>query len=267
MGSVFLLLSLIGVLACSSFCMSILAHEYRQLFDDQEMQHLEGSRIGETVTGLHKLKHYLARFGYLDRGAHVAAAGIGEEEDRFDDGLESALKLFQRTHKLNVSGVVDSATLDLVKTPRCGVPDFVNGSVPHNISTRWVHYKGKIKWPRGKRTLTWSWLHPTLPYPFARLSIEYALAKWAEVTGFTFKEIPFEKHRDVGPRDASDTELRAFRRRGGVDGGAVGGDDGPAVRGAARARPHARAESLGGPGSGHVRVYSIWVRKATIDPG
>ncbi|XP_068639635.1 metalloendoproteinase 5-MMP-like [Aristolochia californica] len=184
----FLLLVLLSLttLPCFVFCRPIEGH--RRPF--KYLQPLEGSRIGETVTGLHKLKNYLARFGYLDY-AHVAT-GTGKD-DHFDSHLESALKLYQTTYKLNVSGVVDDATLDLMMTPRCGVPDFFNGSEA-GIGTQWVHFPGNPKWPANKRNLKWGPLQADFPYDFAVPSIIFAAQKWGAVTSFLFEELPFEQH-------------------------------------------------------------------------
>ncbi|XP_068646244.1 metalloendoproteinase 5-MMP-like [Aristolochia californica] len=186
----FLLLFILSLatLPCFVFCRK--SHGRRRLF--QNLQPLEGSRLGETVTGLHKLKHYLARFGYL-ANAHIAT-GPGED-DHFDDHLESALKLYQTTFSLNVSGVVDAATLDLMMEPRCGVPDFFNGSVP-GIGPRWAILPGRPKWPADKQShLKWGWLQPNFPFYFAEPSVIFAIQKWAYVTGFFFIEVPFEQHK------------------------------------------------------------------------
>ncbi|XP_031107317.1 metalloendoproteinase 2-MMP-like [Ipomoea triloba] len=51
----------------------------------------------------------------------------GEEDDGFDDFLESAVKTYHANHRLNATGVLDAETVSLLVTPRCGVADIVNG--------------------------------------------------------------------------------------------------------------------------------------------
>lgn len=150
---------------------------------------------GETQTlELHKLRNYLRAFGYLNDDA------TGDEKL-----LESALRTFQRTHHLNATGKLDSDTINLINTPRCGVPDN-HGShlvsnpkeMKHNeshghgvhIGSHYTFFVGLPKWPPTKHYLT---------YRFDRgaqsrvgdLALMFACAQafqlWGKVSNFTFQ--------------------------------------------------------------------------------
>ncbi len=60
----------------------------------------------------------------------------------FDKGTEDALFKFQSFYQLKTTGVLDEETLELMKTPRCGVPDFVE-EVPETPD----YVLSGTKWP------------------------------------------------------------------------------------------------------------------------
>lgn len=75
--------------------------------------------------------------------------------------MESALKLFQKTYHLNATGKLDSGTVNLINTPRYGVPDnlgklnYPNEITIHNgldrhgihIGSHYAFFEGNLKWP------------------------------------------------------------------------------------------------------------------------
>ncbi|RLN30960.1 metalloendoproteinase 1-MMP-like [Panicum miliaceum] len=65
-----------------------------------------------------ELKRYLARFGYMPGAEH-------EPADAFDTHMEAAVHRYQSTLNLSAAGhgQLDSATLDRIMAPRCGVGD------------------------------------------------------------------------------------------------------------------------------------------------
>lgn len=74
---------------------------------------LEGSTKGqENVDGLHQLKSYLAKFGYLENQV------VFENDNLFDEKLEKAIKTYQRNYKLSVTGHLDGATITQMMKPR-----------------------------------------------------------------------------------------------------------------------------------------------------
>ncbi|KAG5535001.1 hypothetical protein RHGRI_022941 [Rhododendron griersonianum] len=88
------------------------------------IKHLEGCHKGETVKGLQQLKKYLEAFGYLNYSPNQAHAN----DDNFDDSLEAAVKTYQLNYHLKTTGALDAQTVSQMTTPRCGVPDIVNGT-------------------------------------------------------------------------------------------------------------------------------------------
>ena len=64
---------------------------------------------------------FLTQYGYLPRSESGKSFLITHS------GLSSALKQMQKFGGLEQTGVLDEATLKLIKTPRCGVPDLIDG--------------------------------------------------------------------------------------------------------------------------------------------
>ena len=64
---------------------------------------------------------FLSKFGYLPRSEN------GKSYLLTSSGLSSALKKMQKFGGLEETGVIDEATLKLIKTPRCGMPDVIDG--------------------------------------------------------------------------------------------------------------------------------------------
>ncbi|XP_034681841.1 metalloendoproteinase 3-MMP-like [Vitis riparia] len=84
-------------------------------------KHLEGSKKGDKMEGIQKVKQYLQRYGYLS-STHYSQTNT----DEFDDALESAIKVFQTFYHLNPTEILDileTLTVTQMSRPRCGVPD------------------------------------------------------------------------------------------------------------------------------------------------
>ena len=64
---------------------------------------------------------FLSQYGYLPKSES------GKSFLLTPDGLSGALKQMQKFGGLEETGVLDEATLELIKTPRCGVPDLIDG--------------------------------------------------------------------------------------------------------------------------------------------
>ncbi|XP_056690490.1 metalloendoproteinase 5-MMP-like [Spinacia oleracea] len=159
---------------------------------------LEGSTKGqENVDGLHQLKSYLAKFGYLENQV------VFENDNLFDEKLEKAIKTYQRNYKLSVTGHLDGATITQMMKPRCGCPDIMNGrnskrnkdetSIYKNRKSRngtSLYVLGNTKWPPSKYNLTYKILSKTLvPGTFnMKHLVEESLKQWVEFSPFTFSE-------------------------------------------------------------------------------
>ena len=66
---------------------------------------LQGSKKGDKVEGIHKVRNYLQRFGYLS-STHSKTESQIDSDDHFDDALESAIKAFQTYFHLKPTGIL-----------------------------------------------------------------------------------------------------------------------------------------------------------------
>lgn len=165
------------------------------------IQNLQGCHKGQNVSGLHDLKKYLEKFGYLNENH-------SNDDDEFDDLFEAAVKKYQRNYHLNITGSLDSDTVNQMMKPRCGVADFVNGTKQrshhkHSHNTRFHtvgHYKffsGPRRWPQSQLTYRFD---SSVPVP-ASLNlnsvIRQAFQRWAQVSHFTFQEVPANSNANI----------------------------------------------------------------------
>ncbi|CAA3004106.1 metalloendoproteinase 2-MMP-like [Olea europaea var. sylvestris] len=161
------------------------------------LKHLEGCHKGEKTKDIHKLKKYLEKFGYLDY--HHSRNKTHENDDDFDDTLESAVKLYQYNYHINATGILDSETVSKMTKPRCGVTDIVNGTSRmraggkkhrgsgslHTVS-HYTFLPGNPRWPSESTHLTYGFLPST---PASAMSpVSRAFEKWASATHFTFSQ-------------------------------------------------------------------------------
>nr|GEW09938.1 metalloendoproteinase 1-like [Tanacetum cinerariifolium] len=145
-----------------------------------------GCRKGEDVKGIHDLKLYLSRFGYLN---YQTNPNISDpKKDHFDEELEAALKSYQVYYHLNATGTLDAPTLSTMVMPRCGFPDkegHHHSNGPLHIVSHYSFFPGSPKWPRSKRRLTYGF-GPRFPTRFMP-PVASAFRKWTTASRyFTF---------------------------------------------------------------------------------
>jgi len=70
---------------------------------------------------------HLSRFGYL------GSPGSGQAALLTGEGVTAALKQFQRFGGINVTGKLDQQTVELMGTPRCGVPDVLDDELVDDL--------------------------------------------------------------------------------------------------------------------------------------
>ncbi|GFS31055.1 hypothetical protein Acr_00g0015390 [Actinidia rufa] len=162
------------------------------------IKHLQGCHRGEKVKGIHQLKSYLEHFGYLDY-QHSQNQRHANDDD-FDDLLESAVQTYQRNYHLKATGTLDTQTVSKMTTPRCGVPDIINGTNfmragkkrhhhSHNTLHTVSHYsffRGYPRWPASQTHLTYGFLPGTNANAIS--AVVRAFNKWAAQTHFTFSQ-------------------------------------------------------------------------------
>ncbi|KAK1570396.1 hypothetical protein Q3G72_001256 [Acer saccharum] len=164
----------------------------------QFLQSLENvQKIDHNYTGIKDLKKYLKRFGYLKNYDDNVPAGL---EDAHDNDLLAAIKLYQQSFRLNVTGILDSDTVTQMMKPRCGVPDHVmikpknhghqddKGKSFHTVA----HYRfipGNPRWSNKQLTYKFSSTAQVPDDLNVRSAFKSAFQSWAQVTDFSFKEV------------------------------------------------------------------------------
>ncbi|KAL5723776.1 hypothetical protein ACHQM5_007130 [Ranunculus cassubicifolius] len=163
------------------------------------LRHLQGCHKGETAPGVHQLKQYLQKFGYL----HYSDKATHANDDEYDDLVESAVKTYQLNYHLNQTGSLDSQTLNEMMKPRCGVADIINGTTRMRSGKKHRHgpvslhtvshfsfFSGNPRWPASKMDLTYKFRSTVkvVDLHVLRPLISRAFAKWAAVSQFKFTE-------------------------------------------------------------------------------
>ncbi|XP_066365533.1 metalloendoproteinase 1-MMP-like [Miscanthus floridulus] len=203
------LLVLLGVLSCLHVAASRPVpaaglHRPPDGVSWRSFEHLHDARRGSRVAGLADLKRYLERFGYMQapRPAH-------EHDDVFDEHMEAAVRRYQSSLSLPVTGRLDSSTLGRIMTKRCGMADgdgmFVTVSLAAEAAaagtgSRFTFLDDQPRWTRSlphPRVLTYA-VSPTatvggyLPPEAVRAAFRSAFARWARVIPVEFVETDYD---------------------------------------------------------------------------
>ena len=140
--------------------------------------HSEASGPAQT----NSLVRYLTRFGYLPSLSRGKLPLITQ------DGLVKSVRKFQSFVGLEMTGVIDDETLEILKIPRCSLPDFTNDNeVPDNNNPRRKRYALQgSRWK--KRMLTYK--VGKYPSKLSRAEVDADVGKafnmWAKASGLTF---------------------------------------------------------------------------------
>jgi hypothetical protein len=141
---------------------------------------------GSHVSGMSELKKYFQQFGYLDEDEQISESNL---TDVFDDRFESAVRNYQTTLGLSVTGKLDSDTVSQLMAPRCGVADH---AAP--VTARYAYFYGEPRWARpSPMTLTYA-LSPDYSIDYiARSDIESvferAFSRWSAVIPVNFTAV------------------------------------------------------------------------------
>jgi peptidoglycan hydrolase-like protein with peptidoglycan-binding domain len=152
----------------------------------------EGAKLGSRGTNVRRLQNYLTQFGYLDSSRlddfAVRRTMVQQAPDtlgEFDEQTEAALRSFQEFHGLEVTGVLDQATLDLMGQPRCGFPDTAEYVLQGN------------KWSTTNLRYGFQNFSSDITQDQTRAAVSAAFGYWAAVTPLTFTEVPFAQNPDI----------------------------------------------------------------------
>ncbi|MBZ3873373.1 Matrix metalloproteinase-17 [Sciurus carolinensis] len=124
---------------------------------------------------------WLSKFGYLPPADPTTGRLQTQEE------LSKAITAMQQFGGLEATGILDAATLALMKTPRCSLPDLP----PLTWARRRRQTPAPTKW--NKRNL--SWRVRTFPRAAAlgpdtvRALMHYALKVWSDISPLNFHEV------------------------------------------------------------------------------
>ncbi|KAK1432823.1 hypothetical protein QVD17_09724 [Tagetes erecta] len=163
-------------------------------YDIDTIKRLKGSHKGAKVQGLHDLKLYLARFGYLNYQHNPNHTNPENDVHVFDQELETALKSYQNFYHLNVSGTLDGPTVSQMIMPRCGHPDTKTSHI-HGTKL-YQFYRRSPRWPLSKRLITFAFGGD---YPDEYVSpVLRAFNKWSSASSRHFR---FYKVEDVTKAD------------------------------------------------------------------
>ncbi|KAG5270582.1 hypothetical protein AALO_G00194290 [Alosa alosa] len=117
------------------------------------------------------VQNYLKRF--YDLGMESESSGLFKTSQ-----LQLKLKEMQQFFGLRVTGKMDSETLEVMKKPRCGVPDMAAYTT-----------FGDHKWPTNKLTYRIENYTPDMPAAEVDSALAKALQIWAKVTPLRFTRI------------------------------------------------------------------------------
>ncbi|KAI4347659.1 hypothetical protein L6164_008451 [Bauhinia variegata] len=161
------------------------------------LRNLESLHKGQTAKGLGELKTYLKNFGYINNDHNLNTL-----PDRFDDTLESAIKDYQKFYGLDINGRLDSATIQKLSLPRCGLPDISKHNRNKNgliMVSNYTFFGGSPKWQNNRRDLTYVYRSSAnvLDINEVRDAIQNAFISWEQVTDFTFNQVDEGQHADI----------------------------------------------------------------------
>ncbi|KAK1381103.1 putative peptidase M10A, Metallopeptidase, catalytic domain protein [Heracleum sosnowskyi] len=140
--------------------------------ESEFFNNFRGSRKGDNIEGISKLKKYLQDFGYINSDP----SNTNITSNGFDDLLESAQKKYQSYYHLDVTGILDNNTVSLMSQPRCGVPDFPAERPDYTF------FPGRPKWWTFDLTVGFA---PSVRQD-AYLPIGRAIQSWGNVSPFNF---------------------------------------------------------------------------------
>ena len=146
----------------------------------------EGLEAGDSGEAVAALQEYLEAFGYMH--------GRTYQTRTFDSATEAALEDFQRIFGLEVSGRVDHATYELLRTPRFDdMPDVAANGDPQ--LDPFVLFGAS--WDDPNLTYAYGPFTSDLSQAAQKAAMQQAFATWAAVTPLTFTEVASNQNPEI----------------------------------------------------------------------
>ncbi|KAL2892501.1 Metalloendoproteinase 4-MMP [Bienertia sinuspersici] len=151
---------------------------------------------GAHVEGIIELKKYFKHFGYY-HSLVSKDVKLDYFTNEFDDHLEKIVTGYQQHYGLPVTGTLDSETISLLMSPRCGMPDHqhdIHGSSSSlHVTQHYRYFPGQPRWDKEiPMTLTYTFcldnMITYLSLHEIKGAFERSFAKWASVIPVKFVE-------------------------------------------------------------------------------
>ncbi|XP_071944794.1 matrix metalloproteinase-17-like [Antedon mediterranea] len=122
--------------------------------------------------------NYMMKYGYMEPMTHGS--------QHTDEEMEEGIMKFQEFNGMEQSGNMNTATMEKMEEPRCGVKDILN--TPGSVRARRYAFSGS-RW--SSTTITYRYLNysPDLTQAETRSAIEQAFKVWSDVTPLRFQEV------------------------------------------------------------------------------
>ncbi|KAG9342950.1 hypothetical protein JZ751_015166, partial [Albula glossodonta] len=152
---------------------------------------------------------WLTRYGYLQ----PPDSRTGQLQTR--EGISKALRQMQQFAGLKETGELDQATLSLMSTPRCSLPDIM-GTGDRRKKRRKRYTLSGLRWD--KTDITWS-VHSypstsvslSLGPELVELILTYALKVWSDIAPLNFHRLPWSSRAGGGWRQEGDIRVSFLR--------------------------------------------------------